>query len=198
MKNAFLYAGLLALLASVPCWPYGAYPHDPIFQKGWGLQIYSPAFLENGWIPDKYTCDGRNVSPPLHIRGVSSKSRSLVLIMEDPDARRGDWVHWTVWNMSPGTRVIPENSVPEGSVEGDTDFGMPAWSGPCPRLGVHRYQFNLYALDARLELPARAAKADLDKAMQGHVLDHAVLVGFFGRNPARAATDTWIRRKFTN
>jgi Raf kinase inhibitor-like YbhB/YbcL family protein len=196
-KNAALYACLFGM-AGNPARSYSVYPHDPLFSKGWGMQIYSPAFLENGYIPGKYTCDGRNVSPPLHIRGVSSKSRSLVLIVEDPDARSGDWVHWTVWNMDAGTRVISENSIPDGAVEGDTDFELPAWSGPCPRQGVHRYLFRLYSLDIKLDLPARALKADLDKAIQGHILDQTVLVGLYGRDPARAENDTWIRRKFTN
>jgi Raf kinase inhibitor-like YbhB/YbcL family protein len=179
-------------------WAYGERSHDPIFGKSWGLQVYSPAFLENGFIPDKYTCDGANISPPLHIRGASPKTQTLVLIMEDPDALTGDWVHWTVWNMGAGTRVISENSVPAGSVEGDTDYELPAWAGPCPRWGVHRYQFKLFALDVKLNLPLRATKAQLDKAMQGHILDKAELVGLYGRNPERAASENWIERKVSN
>lgn len=189
----------LCLVAAVPAlWAYGDRSHDPIFGKSWGLQVYSPAFLENGYIPDKYTCDGANISPPLHIRGVSPKTQTLVLIMEDPDALTGDWVHWTVWNMGPSTRVISENSVPDGSVEGDTDYELPAWAGPCPRWGVHRYQFKLFALDVKLNLPLRATKALLEKAMQGHILDKAELVGLYGRNPERAASENWIERKVSN
>ena len=104
-SSAFL---IFLLGAASLAWPYGDRSHEPIFGKSWGLQIYSPAFLENGYIPYKYTCDGENVSPPLHIKGVTGKTRSLVLIMEDPDALVGDWVHWTVWNMDAGTRVISQ------------------------------------------------------------------------------------------
>lgn len=198
MKSAFCLCIALPMLAAAPARPYGAYPRDPVFDHGWGMRIYSPAFGENGYIPDKYTCDGDNISPPLHISGVSSKTRTLVLIMEDPDALNGDWVHWTVWNMDPSTRVISENSIPDGSVEGDTDFEMPAWLGPCPRWGVHRYHFRLYALDVALDLPTRAGKVDLENAIKGHILDETVLTGLYGRDPAHAVTDSWIQRKSTN
>jgi Raf kinase inhibitor-like YbhB/YbcL family protein len=198
MQSAFSLCACCCLAGATIAWPYGSYPRDPIFDKGWGMRIYSPAFQENGYIPDKYTCDGDNISPPLHISGVSSKTLTLVLIMEDPDALQRDWVHWTVWNMDAATRVISENSIPDGSVEGDTDFEMPAWLGPCPRWGVHRYQFRLYALDVKLDLPIRASKGELDKAMQGHILDETLLVGMYGRDPERASTDSWIRRKSTN
>jgi Raf kinase inhibitor-like YbhB/YbcL family protein len=196
MKSSAFFVCMIG--AAPAAWAFGDRSHDPIFGKSWGLQIYSPAFLENGFIPGKYTCDGENISPPFHIKGVSSKSRSLVLIMEDPDALTGDWVHWTVWNMEPATRVISENSVPDGSVEGDTDYELPAWAGPCPRWGVHRYMFRLYALDVKLDLPLRATKAQLDKAMKGHILDRSELVGLYGRNPERAASENWIERKVTN
>jgi Raf kinase inhibitor-like YbhB/YbcL family protein len=160
--------------------------------------MYSPAFLENGYIPDKYTCDGENISPPLHIQGVTPEARSLVLIVEDPDALAGDWVHWTVWNMDARTRVISENSVPDGSVEGDTDFELPAWAGPCPRWGVHRYLFKLYALDVSLDLASRATKVELQASMRGHILDRAELTGLYGRNPDRTADENWILRKASN
>jgi Raf kinase inhibitor-like YbhB/YbcL family protein len=193
-KSAFFICWLGLVLA----WPYGISYHHPLFATSWGLQIYSPAFLENGFIPNKYSCDGENVSPPLHIKGVPVNARSLVLIMEDPDALAGDWVHWTVWNMDPSTRVIGENSIPEGAVEGDTDFQMPAWVGPCPRWSVHRYRFKLYALDIKLPLRLGSTKGELDAAMQGHILDSDELVGLYGRDPDRAASENSIQRKFTN
>jgi Raf kinase inhibitor-like YbhB/YbcL family protein len=193
-----LFGALPGLMAALPVGGFGTPPIGSEFPASWGMSLYSPAFLENGYIPSKYTCDGENVSPPLHIRGVSAKARSLVLVMEDPDALGGDWVHWTVWNMEASTRVISENSIPEGSVEGDTDFDLPAWAGPCPREGVHRYVFRLYALDVKLELPSRADKRQLAKALNGHIVDQSLLVGLYGRDPVRAATDSWIQRKFTN
>jgi Raf kinase inhibitor-like YbhB/YbcL family protein len=193
-KSAFLVCWLGLTIV----WPYGIFPPDPLFTKSWGLKIYSPAFLANGFIPGKYTCDGENVSPPLHIKGVSPKTVSLVLIMEDPDALAGDWVHWTVWNMDASTKVIGENSIPDGSIEGETDFDMPAWVGPCPRWGVHRYVFRIYALDIKLNLSLRANKAELDAALKGHILDSGELVGLYGRDSDRAATENWIERKYTN
>lgn len=188
----------LCLAAAPALWAYGERPSDPIFGDSWGLRMYSPAFLENGYIPDKYTCDGENISPPLHIQGVTPEARSLVLIVEDPDALAGDWVHWTVWNMDARTRVISENSVPDGSVEGDTDFELPAWAGPCPRWGVHRYLFKLYALDVSLDLASRATKVELQASMRGHILDRAELTGLYGRNPDRTADENWILRKASN
>lgn len=194
-----LFGAIPGLFGAMPALSISTSPQrDTVLQISWGMSVYSPAFLENGYIPAKYTCDGENVSPPLHIRGVSGKSKSLVLMMEDPDALGGDWVHWTVWNMDANTRVISENSIPEGAVEGDTDFDLPAWAGPCPRQGVHRYVFRLYALDVKLDLPSRATKQQLAKALRGHIVDQTELVGLYGRDPARAATDTWIQRKFTN
>jgi Raf kinase inhibitor-like YbhB/YbcL family protein len=196
MKTSAFYLGLLA--AAPLAWTYGDRSHEPISGKSWGLQIYSTAFLENGYIPGKYTCDGENISPPLHIKGVTVKAKSLVLIMEDPDALAGDWVHWTVWNMDARTRVISENSIPDGSVEGDTDYELPAWAGPCPRWGVHRYMFRIYALDIKLELASRATKEQLDNAVKGHILDRGELVGLYGRDAVRAASDDWIERKVSN
>lgn len=193
-----LFGALPGLMTALPASGLGTSPQDNLLGVSWGMSLYSPAFLENGYIPSKYTCDGENVSPPLHIRGVSAKAKTLVLVMEDPDALGGDWVHWTVWNMEATTRVISENSIPDGSVEGDTDFELPAWAGPCPREGVHRYVFRLYALDIRLDLPSRADKGHLGRALRGHILDQCELVGLYGRDPARAATDSWIQRKFTN
>lgn len=193
-----LFGALPGLLAALPAGGFGTSPDDTDFRASWGMSLYSPAFLQNGYIPAKHTCDGENVSPPLHIRGVSAKARSLVLVMDDPDALGGDWVHWTVWNMDASTRVISENSVPEGSVEGDTDFELPAWAGPCPREGVHRYVFRLFALDVKLDLPSRASKQQLAAALKGHILDQSTLVGLYGRDPVRAASDSWIQRKFTN
>lgn len=193
-----LFGALPGFLSAFPASALGTSPHFTGVGNAWGMSLYSPAFPENGYIPSKYTCDGENISPPLHIRGVSAKARSLVLVMEDPDALEGNWVHWTVWNMDAATKVISENSVPDGSVEGDTDFDLPAWAGPCPREGVHRYIFRLYALDVALELPSRADKQKLAKAMKGHIVDQSSLVGLYGRDPARAATDSWIQRKFTN
>ncbi len=146
-----------------------------------GLVIASPAFSHNGMIPKPYTCDGADVSPPLSIDGVPEKTKSLALIVDDPDAPMGTWVHWVVWNIGPGTKEIPENTVPPGALQGRNDFGKPKYGGPCPPSGTHRYFFKLYALSAPLALPAGATKAQVEQAMSGHLLGKAELVGLYRR-----------------
>ncbi len=145
------------------------------------MKITSPAFENNQAIPAKYTCDGENVSPPLGISGVPAGAESLVLIADDPDAPRGTWVHWLLWNIDSSTSEIAEGSVPPGAVEGATSFGKPGWGGPCPPSGTHRYFFKLYALDKKLEFPASADKAQLEQALEGHILERAELVGLYQR-----------------
>ncbi len=146
-----------------------------------GLNISSPAFEMHGLIPAKYTCDGLNVNPPLVIGGVPSGTKSLALIVDDPDAPMGMWVHWVVWNMNPTTREIKENSVANGAVEGVNDFRRNAYGGPCPPSGTHRYFFKLYALDAILEISPKTNKAGLESEMKGHVLTKVEFVGIYKR-----------------
>lgn len=145
------------------------------------MRLISPQFANNQFIPSKYTCDGQDVNPPLLISNVPAGTKSLVLIVDDPDAPRGDWVHWLVWNIRPETAEIKENSLPGQSVAGLTDFGSNGWGGPCPPAGVHHYQFKLYALDNMLDIETSAQKNDLEKAMQGHILEQTVLVGLYER-----------------
>ncbi len=145
------------------------------------MKISSPAFEANQTIPSKYTCDGENINPPLQIYDVPAGAKSLVLISDDPDAPMGTWVHWTVWNILPETKEIGENSAPVGAVEGMTSFGNNGYGGPCPPSGTHRYFFKLYALDTILDLPQFAKAADVEKAMVGHILDKAELIGLYKR-----------------
>lgn len=145
------------------------------------LQITSPVFAQNGMIPSKFTCDGADVSPPLSLVDIPDKTRSLALVVDDPDAPAGTWVHWVVWNILPGTKEIPENSVPGGAVQGRNDFGKQRYGGPCPPSGTHRYYFKLYALDVSLSLKPGATKAQVEEAMTGHVLAQAELVGLYRR-----------------
>lgn len=145
------------------------------------MKITSPAFESNGSIPSQYTCDGQNVSPPLMIGEVPPAAKTLALIVDDPDAPAGDWVHWLVWNIDPKTAEIAEGTVPPGAVQGRTDFGNSRWGGPCPPSGVHHYQFKLYALDATLDLPETATKKDLETAMNTHTLEQFTLVGTYQR-----------------
>lgn len=152
------------------------------------LQIYSSAFEEGGEIPPSYTCDGADVSPPLAWHGVPANTRSLVLIVDDPDAPdpaapRMTWVHWVLYNLpvdSGGlSEAVPPADLPTGTLEGVNDFGRTGYGGPCPPIGRHRYFHRLYALDAKLPDLGEPTKAKLEKAMEGHVLAKAVLVGTF-------------------
>ena len=147
------------------------------------MKITSPDFSEDGMIPARFTCDGANVNPRLDIAGVPARARSLVLIVDDPDAPVGTWNHWLLWNIDPATTKIAENSVPAGAVQGRSDFGQEKYIGPSPPSGTHRYFFRLLALDAKLDLPAGAGRAALETALRGHVLMRADLMGRYRRSP---------------
>ncbi len=145
------------------------------------MEILSPAFKNNTSIPSLYTCDGVGVNPPLKFGGVPDTARSLVLIVDDPDAPRGTWTHWIVWNMSPMTTEIAENSVSNGAIEGITSYGKPGWGVPCPPSGTHRYFFKLYALDIILSLGSSVEAVALEQAMVGHIIESAEIVGLYSR-----------------
>jgi len=140
------------------------------------ISITSPAFQVNGDIPAKFSCNGANVSPELQIKGVPNEAKSLVLIVDDPDAPRGLFTHWIAWSIDAKTTRIAENSAPAGAVQGTNDFGKRSYGGPCPPSGTHRYFFKIFALDINLELKAGARRAELDAAMQGHVLAQGELM----------------------
>lgn len=145
------------------------------------MKITSSAFGNGENIPVKYTCDGEKINPPLQISEVPSEAKSLTLTVEDPDAPSGTYIHWTVWNIKPAASEIPENSVPQGAVQGTTSAGKPGFVGPCPPTGTHRYDFRLYALDTELELDSSAKIDGLKKAMEGHIIDNAELLGKYTR-----------------
>jgi Raf kinase inhibitor-like YbhB/YbcL family protein len=140
------------------------------------LRITSAAFNANQSIPVKYTCEGKDINPPIDIDGIPEKAHSLALIVDDPDAPGKTWVHWVVWNI-PVTHHIKENSVP--GEQGLNDFKRSAWGGPCPPSGTHRYFFKAYALDALLELSANTTKKDLEQAMGEHILAYGELIGLY-------------------
>jgi len=142
------------------------------------LIIKSDVFESNKLIPFKYTCDGEDVNPPLTIEGIPEGTKSLVLIVDDPDAPMGTWDHWIVWNIPP-TGKIEENTVP--GVEGMNDFRRHSYGGPCPPSGTHRYFFKVYALDTKLTLNPNSRKKDVEKAMKDHVLAKGELVGLYRR-----------------
>jgi phosphatidylethanolamine-binding protein (PEBP) family uncharacterized protein len=128
------------------------------------LHISSSAFEHNGNIPVKYTCDGKDINPPLTIKDIPSEAKSLVLIVDDPDAPMGTWVHWVVWNIDP-----------------QNDFRKHDYGGPCPPSGTHRYFFKLYALSSSLDLPSSSKKADVEKAMKGHMISESQIIGLYKR-----------------
>lgn len=155
---------------------------SPISKPISKMKLASAAFSENQMIPQKYTCDGENVSPPLSISEAPPNTQSLVLIMDDPDAPGRTFVHWTMWNIDPNATEVPEGSVPKGAVEGLTDFGTKGYDGPCPPSGTHRYIFKLYALGTPLSISENSRKEDLEREMADHVLDFTQFIGLYSRS----------------
>ncbi|MBI4094806.1 MAG: YbhB/YbcL family Raf kinase inhibitor-like protein [Candidatus Liptonbacteria bacterium] len=148
------------------------------------MKLTSPAFEHNGTIPKKYTCDGENINPELQITGVPENAKSLVLIMDDPDAPGGTFVHWVVFNIDPKTTVIEEKSNPPGSYEGMTGFRRAGYGGPCPPSGTHRYFFKAYALDigaVPFTTHDEENRETLLKLIKNHILAQAELVGLYAR-----------------
>jgi Raf kinase inhibitor-like YbhB/YbcL family protein len=142
------------------------------------LNVISTVFSHKGHIPPEYTCDGKDINPPLEVSNIPDGTRSLALIMEDPDAPRGVFDHWLVWDISPN-EAIAEQSAP--GISGTNDFGRTGYGGPCPPSGVHRYFFKVYALDIKLDLMAGADKHSLLEAMQGHILAEGEIMGLYQR-----------------
>ena len=149
--------------------------------------LTSSAFREGERIPRQYTCEGADYSPPLSWTVPPDGTKSLALVMDDPDAPVGVWVHWVVYNMPPETRTLPEHvqtetELPDGSLQGLTDFRRVGYGGPCPPPGLaHRYVFTLYALDTVLSLPPRATKTQVEQHMKGHLVGQVQLIGRYQR-----------------
>lgn len=142
------------------------------------LDISSPSFKSRELIPAKYTCDGENISPGIDIKELPEGTKSLVLIVDDPDAPKGTFDHWVMWNIPP-TKSIPENTVP--GVEGWNGKGENKYTGPCPPSGKHHYYFKVYALDIMLDLVPISRKSDVESAMKDHILGQGELVGLYSR-----------------
>jgi len=146
------------------------------------MQLTSTAFQEGTTIPKQYTGDGKDVSPPLHWSGAPAGTKSFALIADDPDAPRGTWVHWVVWNLPADQHELAEGKLPAGVRQGKNDFGKTSYGGPSPPPGKpHRYFFKLYALDTTLDLADGASKQQLEQAMKGHILGSGELMGKYGR-----------------
>jgi len=151
-------------------------------KKNIDMKITSPAFKQNEYIPKKYTCEGADVNPPLVIENIPEKAKSLVLIVDDPDAPMGTWTHWVVFNIPcQGSVVeIKENSIP--GVQGWNDFEQVNYGGPCPPSGTHRYFFKMYALDTILNLKEGAKLNEVESAMKDHIIAKAELMGVYQKN----------------
>lgn len=173
----------LALAAA--CQGAQAEPHAR--KKPIAMKLQSPAFTDHSELPRKYTCQGDDVSPPLQWSNIPAGAKSVALIVDDPDAPdpnapKMTWVHWLLFDIPTSVRELPEalSSLPDGAREGLNDWKRTGYGGPCPPIGRHRYFFKLYALDSLLRL-SRPTKAQLEAAMQGHILAQAELVGTYAK-----------------
>jgi len=188
-----LVAVTLVLATTTPPWTPGATAKRLPARKetAMTLQITSPAFAHRGEIPRRHTCEGEDVSPPLAWTGAPAGTKSLALVVDDPDAPdpaapKVVWVHWVLYDIPPSVTSLSEGTtsktLPNGVLEGLNDWKQPGWRGPCPPIGRHRYFHKLYALDVVLPDLQRPARAALEKAMEGHVLAKAELVGTYQRS----------------
>lgn len=179
-----LLALLLMFLPGCTAGEEAAQPAEE--ESAMSIELTSPAFAHGEAIPARYSCDGDDISPPLQWQNVPAGTESLALIMDDPDAPRGTWVHWVLYDLPPETSELPENAAMAGSLPGGSSQGTNSWNrlgfgGPCPPSGTHRYFFKLYALDTQLDLAAGATKDQLLVAMEGHILGQGELVGTYAR-----------------
>ena len=158
------------------------------------MKLQSPAFTDQSAIPTQFTCEGRDISPALHWQDLPPGTRSMALIVDDPDAPdpaapRMTWVHWVLYNLPPTAEGLPEavaaSALPAGAREGRNDWQRTGYGGPCPPIGRHRYFHKLYALDIVLPDLGPVTKAELEKALKGHVLGEAVLMGTYQKSSTR-------------
>lgn len=175
MKKAMIVL-ILVLAATGFCCGKGMPQRDE--EAGMTMKIVSPSFKNNENMPVKFTCDGLDINPPLEIENLPEGTKSLALIVEDPDAPMKIWAHWVVYDIPPCGH-IDENSVP--GKQGVNDAGGRDYHGPCPPSGTHRYYFKIYALNKLLGLNEGISKGDLEKAMQGSILSSAELIGLYNR-----------------
>ncbi len=178
----FLFLGFFIILIIVGCSTQkenqiGA---NELIKEESNMKLTSSAFINNGAIPSEFTCDGADLSPPLLISDVPKNAKSLALIMDDPDAPVGTWDHWIVFNIPSSTNQIAKGTEPDG-IAGKNSWGRTGYGGPCPPSGTHRYFFKLYALDTELNLLKSATKRDLERAMEGHIIEKAELMGTYKR-----------------
>ena len=183
--RAGLTAGMSALVVLLGLGATTSDAEDPMATP---FQLKSTAFQDGTAIPAVYTCDGRDISPPLDWGVPPEGTNSLALISDDPDAPAGTWVHWVIYNLPPTLQGLPEAfpkdaQRPDGTRQGNTDFRRTGYGGPCPPSGTHRYFFKLYSLDTMLSVPPGATARQLEQAMQGHIVAEARLMGTYARKP---------------
>jgi len=188
----------LAMIVSGGCQRKDPLPAEDAARRT--IQLRSAAFVDGGMIPQTFTCDGRDHSPPLEWSGVPASTRSLALICDDPDAPMGTWSHWVLFNLAPRVQALKEGIPPDQTIaaltaetaesaggeppkarQGTNDFGKIGYGGPCPPSGTHRYDFRLYALDIQLELGSSARRNQVLQAIEGHILAEGRLVGRYKR-----------------
>ena len=185
----FLLLAIVLLSACAPSVPTTTEQTttDPLgLEEAVPIELTSSAFTQGQPIPEKYTCKAEDISPALSWGEPPAGTQSFALIMDDPDAPVGTWVHWVLFNIPASTRDLPEAfpsdaTLPDGSMSGNSSFGGPGYGGPCPPSGTHRYFFKLYALDEMLAISVGATKGELEKAMAGHILAQAELMGTFSK-----------------
>lgn len=184
MRKAYGLLGLAFAILFTGTWLLGKYAKPELstsFLMEKTFYLSSPAFDEGGTIPEQYTCEAEDISPPLVITGTPTGAASLALVMDDPDAPVGVWDHWILYNIPPQTTEILEGAIPIGAVIGKNSWGRNDYGGPCPPDAEHRYVFALYALDTVLKLDPEVGKDELREAMEGHVLAQTQLMGRYDR-----------------
>jgi Raf kinase inhibitor-like YbhB/YbcL family protein len=184
-RNLFLAVAICSSAAAGVIATRGSIMKPPESHKQ--MDLTSSAFKNGQPIPSQYTCDGKNISPPLTWNGAPGNTESLALIVDDPDAPRGVWTHWVVFDLPANASELPEAAAKSGSLpgnakEGLNDFKHASYDGPCPPAGQeHRYFFKIYALDAALSLPSGASRKDVEAAMTKHILAQGQLMGTYQR-----------------
>lgn len=146
------------------------------------MRIKSLAFKNKEYIPTKYTCDGENVNPALEVINIPQDTKTWTLIVDDPDAPNGTWVHWLIWNIPVDKASIQEGKPPKNAKYGTNDFNKLEYGGPCPPSGTHRYFFKAYALDTEIILKEGANKEQLLKKMEGHIIEFAQIMGLYSKS----------------
>lgn len=183
MKNKKYFGKILLVILVIVFWALSAILSHKNSQeiKKEGKMKLTTVFDNNQNIPSKYTCDGEDLAPILTISEVPKEAKSLVLIVDDPDAPMGTWVHWVLYNLPPNTTTIEDKKLPEGVKQGMTDFKRIGWGGPCPPYGVHRYFFKLYAIDKETNFQNGMTKAQVLKSIEGSIIEKYELIGLYSR-----------------